>query len=97
VKVGDRVQEKGSNGGPGTVISIRDHPTAQVVIDVQFDNGRVSTFFQYDDLLPPSIARVSVTFPDGTYADWDITKDQADEVHFGLRMVLGPPSFFHKD
>lgn len=51
MKVGDRVRDnRRPHIGAGTVIRIDTHPAAEVVIDVRFDDERVSTYFQFDDL-----------------------------------------------
>lgn len=51
MNVGDSVYDKAQRWrGAGSVIRVADHPTAEVVIDVRFDDGGVSTYFQFNDL-----------------------------------------------
>lgn len=49
---GSRVREANNPDirGIGTVIRIDDHPTAEVVIDVEYSDGSRCTYFQFDDL-----------------------------------------------
>lgn len=50
MKVGDRVRERYRPYNSGIVVRIDSHPAAEVVIDVQRDDGNLFTCFQYDDL-----------------------------------------------